>query len=164
MGGGNSFLEMGQDVHLVWLKRDLRLRDHPCLHEVGKRCAAGDRMLAVYVYEPLVYEASEFDVCHLYFINECLAELREGLRKLGGELLVVRGDIIPVITQLTLDHSVTHLWAHEETGNMTTFARDLQVAEWARQTGVSFIELPQNGVVRRPVSYTHLTLPTTPYV
>lgn len=140
---------MAGDVHLVWLKRDLRLRDHPCFHEVEKRCAAGDHMLAVYVYEPLIYKAEEFDVCHLYFINECLAQLRLDIREVGGELLILKGDILRVLEQVRSHFKVTHLWAHEENGNTVTFERDLRVIAWAQEQGVVFTELPQNGVVRR---------------
>ncbi|MFC4994960.1 cryptochrome/deoxyribodipyrimidine photo-lyase family protein [Rubritalea tangerina] len=140
---------MDDEVHLVWLKRDLRLRDHRCFHEVGRRCAMGHKMLAVYVYEPIVYQAPEFDVSHLYFLNECLLELREGLRRLGGELLILRGEVVRVFEQVRRHFGVTHLWAHEENGNATTFDRDLKVAAWAREQGVLFQEFPQNGVIRR---------------
>lgn len=140
---------MAGNVHVVWLKRDLRLLDHQCFFEVEKRCAQGDKMIAVYVYEPLVYRAVEFDACHLYFINECLTSLRADLNAIGGELLILKGDIVRVLERVRSHFSVTHLWAHEENGNEVTYTRDLHVAAWAKEMGVTMREYPQNGVVRR---------------
>ncbi|WP_018971086.1 cryptochrome/deoxyribodipyrimidine photo-lyase family protein [Rubritalea marina] len=136
-------------MHLVWFKRDLRVCDHRVLHEVAARCAAGEQMLGVYVYEPLVYEAPDFDVCHLRFINECLIELRQNIEALGGTLLILQGEVLRVFEQIRKHFGVTKLWAHEENGNALTFARDLRVAEWAGAQGVEWQEFYQNGVVRR---------------
>ncbi|NDH87824.1 MAG: radical SAM protein, partial [Actinobacteria bacterium] len=41
------------------------------------------------------------------------------------------------------------LWSHEETGNLATYARDQQVARWARDAGVTWTQTPQTGVIRR---------------
>ena len=46
-------------------------------------------------------------------------------------------------------HGIAALWSHEETGNLWTYARDRRVALWAREAGVIWDELPQQGVIRR---------------
>jgi len=51
---------------LVWFKRDLRVADHEPL----ARAASRGPVIALYVYEPSVLRAPEFDACHLDFIND----------------------------------------------------------------------------------------------
>ncbi|MEO1857499.1 MAG: FAD-binding domain-containing protein, partial [Rubritalea sp.] len=135
-------------MHLVWFKRDLRVRDHRGLHEVGHLCSNGEKMLGVYIYEPIIYEAPEFDVSHLYFINDCLIELRKNIEKIGGQLLILRGEVVKVFEQIHNHFGITKLWSHEENGNATTYERDLRVAEWANLKYIEWSEFHQNGVVR----------------
>ena len=70
-------------TQLVWYKRDLRVSDHaPLVHASEAECC-----VCLYVYEPEIIEAEDFDAAHLNFINESLAELRASLRQRGGCLL-----------------------------------------------------------------------------
>ena len=132
-------------VQLVWFKRDLRLADHAPLIEAARRGPC----LCVYVYEPEVFATAEHDPSHLVFVNECLAELREGLRRRGGELVTRTGRLPDVFAELHAQQPFAAIWAHEETGQRVTYERDKRVARWARQQGVGFYEAPSGGVVRR---------------
>ena len=132
-------------IQLVWFKRDLRLEDHAALCQA----AAAGPVLCVYTYEPSLIAADEYHPAHLHFINECLAELRQGLRRLGGDLLLLRGELPEAFARLHAIHPFEAIWAHEETGNGATYARDRRVAAWCREREVAFQELPQNGVIRR---------------
>ena len=59
------------------------------------------------------------------------------------------GEAAEVLEALRGEVRIGGLWAHEETGNAVSYARDRRVRAWARERGLSFHELPQNGVVRR---------------
>ena len=131
-------------VQCVWFKRDLRLADHRPLAEA----ASNGPVVALYVIEPSIIGAADFDALHWNFIREALAELRQGLRERGGDLLVRRGEAVEVLESVRGATGFRQLWAHEETGNALTFARDRAVADWARRMKVTWTELPQNGVVR----------------
>ncbi|MGL4513063.1 MAG: FAD-binding domain-containing protein [Lacipirellulaceae bacterium] len=135
-------------TQLVWFKRDLRLADHAPLVEAAKRGPC----LCLYVYEPEWFRSPEFDTSHLVFVNESLAELREGLRRRGGELVVRSGAMPDVLIDLHATHPFSTVWAHEETGPLWSYARDRRVAHWARDHGVKFYEAPSGGVVRRLAS------------
>ena len=63
-------------------------------------------------------------------------------------LILRRGDIIAVLDELHRATGFPTLWSHKETGNGWTFDRDRRVRAWARDRGVTWVELPQNGVVR----------------
>ncbi|MEN1681949.1 MAG: deoxyribodipyrimidine photo-lyase [Planctomycetota bacterium] len=130
---------------LVWFKRDLRTFDHRPLVEAARRGPC----LCLYAYEPDILAGEDNDACHLEFVNQSLAELREDLRSLGGELIIRTGRLPEVLVELRREVPFEAIWAHEETGNALTFARDRRVARWARENGVGFFETYQHGVVRR---------------
>ena len=130
---------------LVWFKRDLRVFDHEPL-TLGIACG---NIIPVYVIEPEVVNAADFDALHWNFIRESLTELRESLQALGGDLLIERGEVCEVFERLHLNYGFTQIFAHEETGNAITFRRDVRVAAWAKSKQIAFSEYWQNGVVRR---------------
>ncbi len=133
------------DAQVVWLKRDLRLSDHAPLREAARRGPC----LVLYVYEPELLRAPEFDPSHLVFINDCLVELDRRLRALGAWITFRVGRMPDVLDQIHRGHRIGDLWSHQETGTALTYRRDLRVADWAREHGIRWHELPQNGVVRR---------------
>lgn len=136
---------MKSALQVVWFKRDLRMEDHRPLLEAAR---GGAPLLALYVYEPELVGAEDFDSSHLGFINQALAELDARLRAAGGRLTCRVGRLPDVFDQLHAEHGIAGLWSHEETGNALTYARDRRVAAWCRAHGVSWTEIPQHGVFR----------------
>ncbi len=130
---------------LVWLKRDLRLRDHAPLHAAQAAGAAA----ALFVIEPAWLASPEFNASHLQFTLDGLAELRSDLALRGLPLLVRVGEVPAVLQQLRAEWPFEHLLSHEETGTAWSYARDIAVAQGCRAQGVVWQELPQTGVVRR---------------
>ena len=135
---------MNNSPQCVWFKRDLRLLDHAPL--VG--AASAGPVLPVYIIEPEVIHASDFDALHWDFIRESLLDVQSALRERGAVLQVIIGDAVTVLNALHEQYQFTTLWAHEETGNAITYRRDQSVTAWTKESGVSFKELPQNGVIR----------------
>lgn len=131
-------------MQLVWLKRDLRIRDHKPLRQAAKRGPT----LALYVYEPELYERPERHPQHIRFINQSLQELRQNLRKRGGRLILRVGNLPHVFQDLHDQYTINGLWAHEETGLMVTYRRDERVRRWCDSRGIPFHEFPQVGVFR----------------
>ena len=133
-----------QPMDVVWLKRDLRLRDHAPL------LAAADRgpVLCLYVYEPELMAHETTHAAHLAFVNASLAELDCALRERGGGLVTRIGNLPEVFDALHAERPIARLWSHEETGVGITYARDKRVKRWARQRGIEWIELPNHGVFR----------------
>ena len=132
-------------TQLVWYKRDLRVSDHaPLVHDSEAECC-----VCLYVYEPEIIEAEDFDAARLNFINESLVELRESLRQRGGELLLRTGRMPDVLEQLHQEIGFDFIWAHEETFNQISYQRDRRVRAWAKSKQVPLKEIPQYGVVRQ---------------
>jgi len=132
----------------VWLKRDLRVTDHPAL---AAACASarGGAVFAVFLYEPEVLTQPEWDSSHTDFQHECLVELEASLGRCGIRLVTRRGEAVAMLEQIRRETGYRLLVAHEETGTGVTYTRDQRVRRWAREAGVEFLELPQTGVVRR---------------
>ncbi len=135
-----------QPINVVWFKRDLRTQDHAAL---AAACLAGLPVLPLYIVENEYWKQPDTSARQYAFIHDCLVELRDDLLRSGQALIVRQGDAVSILARLHRQHRIAGLFAHEETGNDWTFARDKAVAAWARQSGVAFHEFSQNGVIRK---------------
>jgi deoxyribodipyrimidine photo-lyase len=132
-------------IHVVWLKRDLRIKDHRPLSEASK----SGQVVVLYVFEPSLWATPEMDRSHFDFICESLVELEATLGKIGGRLAIRVGEIPKVFEDIEQDYAIAGLYSHEETGNGLTFDRDKRVISWARERNIPWREFPQTGVIRR---------------
>ena len=136
---------MSAGIHVVWYKRDLRVADHAPLF----RAAQLGPVLPLFIVEPTVIHSPDYAPAHWTFQHACLAELREELAALGQPLVVRVGEALATLQRLAKAVPVAAIYAHEETGNAITDARDRAVRRWACAAGIPFHESPSNGVVRR---------------
>jgi deoxyribodipyrimidine photo-lyase len=130
---------------VVWLKRDLRGRDHAPL----AAAAATDEALAVYVVEPAWLASPECHPRHVAWTLAALGELRATLAARGLPLIVRVGAVPEVFDALQREFAFTRLFSHEETGPRWTWDRDRAVARWCAERGVAWQEFAHTGVVRR---------------
>ena len=133
-------------VQVVWYKCDLRVDDHRPLARAAER----GPILPLYVAEPSVAAGDDYRPRHWTLIREALVELRARLEKRGQPLVVRCGEMPDTLETLRRTVGPLRLWAHEETGNGRTYARDRRVRAWAQEQGVPVTELPSRGVVRGP--------------
>ncbi len=134
-----------QPYGVVWFKRDLRVTDHAPLHAA----AARGPVLCLYVIEPELWRQPDTAMQHYEFILESLRDLYAELRRIGGRLHLVTGEVVDVLERLYALAPFDALYSHEETGNGWTYARDRAVAHWCRANGLTWHEFPQFGVTRR---------------
>ncbi len=135
---------MNESLHVVWFKRDLRIRDHRAL-------AAAARLgpvLPLYVVETEYWRQPDVSARHWAFARESLEQLRVDLGELGQPLVVRQGDVIAILDRIHRKHTIGGLHSHEETGNAWTFERDRNVAAWCRRQGIPWHEQRQHGVIR----------------
>jgi len=129
----------------VWFKRDLRLADHSPLTEALRQ----GPVIGLYLYEPELLASPDWDPSHSRFLAEALRELEAQWARRGGCLILRRGEAVEQLERLHRETGFVRLWSHEETGNRTTFDRDLRVGRWCRDRGIDWQERRQDGVVRR---------------
>lgn len=138
-----------QKVNIVWLKRDLRLDDHkPFFTASGEPYP----VIPLYIFEKQLYQQPDMAFRHWKFVQDCLSDLNQQLEKLGSQLCFQKGEAVEVFKNLFLRYAVQNVYAHEETGNMWTYKRDLAVHELCKTHHVCFQEFPNNSVVRRLAS------------
>jgi len=136
-------------IHLVWLKRDLRLHDHAPLAEASRRCAAGEKAVVFYVRETEYWASDKASQGQWGFVAECLRDLATSLGRINCPLLIAESSSAEIVLESLLDHyDVTELLCHQETGNGWTFERDKRVLHLCRERGVPVREFLQNAVVR----------------
>lgn len=133
-------------IQVVWFKRDLRITDHRPLFEAALRDGP---VVPLFIVEEEILKAPDSSALHWDFQRAALHDLDRQLRALGAPLVIRQGEAVAVLEEIRRGHGIAHLWAHEETGNGISYARDRRVRRWARDSGVPFTEFPQNGVVRR---------------
>lgn len=130
---------------LLWFKKDLRVQDHPALEHA---IALGEPVLCLYILEPDLWAQPDCSFRQYHFLSQSLRDLRDDLRRRGADLVIRVGDAVTVLAVLAQAHDIRRIISHEETGNAWTYARDRRVGAWARAQGMSWVELPQCGVVR----------------
>lgn len=137
---------MKHPVNIVWFKRDLRIHDHAPIFEASKEQLP---ILPLYIVEPEYWQQKFASRRHWHFIHDCLTELRTDCQKLGQPLIVRVGAVNDVFTQLSDTYHINNIYAHEETGNGWTYARDKELLNWCHDNAIPLREYPSNGVVRR---------------
>ncbi|MFN0153177.1 MAG: cryptochrome/photolyase family protein [Gaiella sp.] len=76
------------DASVVLFTRDLRVHDHPALHAA---VAAGGAVVPLFVLDPALLSWHAHPN-RARFLCQCLADLRESLRRRRGDLVLRRGD------------------------------------------------------------------------
>jgi len=97
---------------VVWFKRDLRIEDHLPLLQALQR----GPVLCLSIVEPSLWASPDAARQHYGFLLESLRDLYRALRKVGGQLQVVTGEVTEVLARLYRQAPFAHLYAHEETG------------------------------------------------
>ncbi|MFL3653572.1 MAG: deoxyribodipyrimidine photo-lyase/cryptochrome family protein [Halioglobus sp.] len=137
---------MKKSINIVWFKRDLRINDHRPLLEASRLNTA---ILPLYVVEPEYWQESFSSRRHWHFIFDCLYDLDAALKELGQPLIIKVGDVCDIITSLHLKFHVEGIYAHEESGNLWTYRRDITVKKLCVTKSIPLYEYPLNGVVRK---------------
>lgn len=135
-------------MQVLWFKRDLRLSDHLPLFGAMRNAKHHGLVLPLYIHEPSQILDDHTARQHQLFVHECLDDLHQQLSDVGGYLHEELGEAVDVLAALHAQFKFTHLWAHQETTQLSQYKRDQAVAAWCKSAGVVFIELPQNNVQR----------------
>ena len=78
-----------------------------------------------------------------YFIYDCLCDLNTALTNLGQPLIIKIGDVYTIIKNLHSEHHIEGIYAHEKTGNIWTFRRDVNVKKYVNLTAFPFMNIRQ---------------------
>jgi deoxyribodipyrimidine photo-lyase len=118
---------------LVWFRNDLRINDNEVLTEAVNKA---DVIVPVYCFDPFYYRNTSFSTqktgnFRARFINESVADLRQSLRNLGGELIIRVGDPTVIIPELAQQYQVSEVYHHREVAfEETEISSKVEAALW----------------------------------
>ena len=140
-------------LRVIWLKRDLRLRDHAPLAEAMR---LGGPHLMLYCFEPTDLAHPTTSGRHVAFVQQGLADMDVQLQAWSGE-----GSIRPGVVTTPLHAEATEVFRHlirrfevlgvhsyRESGLRHTYDRDLELVDLFADAGVRWHEHQRDGVHR----------------
>ncbi|TAF43955.1 MAG: DASH family cryptochrome [Sphingobacteriales bacterium] len=113
---------MSEKNILVWFRNDLRTEDNEILLEA---CEKASSIIPVYVFDPRYYQTTTYNTLktgHLraQFILDSVADLKNTLQKLGGDLLVLVGKPEEIIPQIAQKYNADVVYHHREVASEET--------------------------------------------
>ncbi|MBV9943166.1 MAG: deoxyribodipyrimidine photo-lyase [Solirubrobacterales bacterium] len=123
---------------ILWLRRDLRVHDHPALEAAREHA---ERLVPVFCFDERLLRGRHASGPRTQFLLECLADLDGSLRARGSRLVVRHGRPEEEIPALAREVRASRM---HFSGDVSGFARarDARVATALEQAGVSVHEHP----------------------
>lgn len=131
---------MKKSVSVVWLKRDLRTKDHAPLFYAAK---AKLPVIVLYCFEPSLASYYDWDPRHWRFVYESLNDLRGKL-----PLIWTCEEVIPSFEEIARHYKIENVFSSQETGTEITYERDKAFRKWCRNREIKWQEYQSNGVMR----------------
>lgn len=108
------------DTRIVWLRRDLRLDDHPALHAALADADDDTRVVPLFVWDPALVDRGRVSPARLAYLCEALTDLDGRLRDRGARLVMRTGEPAAVVQGVARE---VHASAVHWTRDFTPYAR-----------------------------------------
>jgi deoxyribodipyrimidine photo-lyase len=137
-------------MQIVWIKRDLRTRDHAPLAEAE---ASGLPYRVIFIFEPSLVTHPDCSDRHLRFQWQSIQDMNRAFQGLilDSEARLVDvfwGEAEAVFSSLMEAFDVQRVLSYRESGIEKTFERDKAIAQLLKEKGVVWQEFQRNGVLR----------------
>lgn len=129
-------------LQIVWIKRDLRTRDHAPLAAAE---AAGLPYRVIFIFEPSLVGHADCSDRHLRFQWQAIQDMQQ---RLGRPVDVFWGEAEAVFSSLIEAFDVQLVFSYQESGIEKSFLRDKAIAKLLSGSGVAWQEFQRNGVIR----------------
>lgn len=130
---------------LIWLKRDLRISDHPAFEAAIQTKLP---VYAFYLFEPDLLIQPDVDLRHIRFIKESLLSMNHKLLPLRAVVHSHACNAIEFFQQINERYEIQNLFSHQETGNSESYKRDKQVSEFCKDHGIIWKEFKPSYIIR----------------
>ncbi|MEW8380802.1 MAG: deoxyribodipyrimidine photo-lyase [Candidatus Thiodiazotropha taylori] len=118
---------------ILWLRRDLRLTDHPALLAAIRDA---NYLLPVYIHAPEEEQPWQSGAASNWWLHNSLIALDRDLRKLESGLIIAKGSSRLVLRKLALKHRCQHLF-YTHLPEPASIQRDGRVCRELTKAGVS---------------------------
>ena len=148
---------------VVLFNRVLRLHDHPALATAVRR---SDRVVPLFVVDPSIVGGPFGSPNRLAFLRDTLADLRQGLRRRGGDLVLRHGDPAEVAVAVAAETGATTIHHSADAGRHAQ-RRTARLLRNAAAAGIEVVAHPgvavvEPGLVRPSGGGDHFKV-STPY-
>jgi deoxyribodipyrimidine photo-lyase len=125
---------------LVWLRRDLRLADHPALTAA---CAAHERVLPVYIHAPQEEGSWAPGAASRWWLHQTLGALDQRLAARGGRLHLAAGDTRETLERLIVQSGASAVY-WTRCYEPAVIERDCAIKAALRRRGITVASHPGN--------------------
>lgn len=137
---------MKKRVNIVWLKRDVRLIDHPPLYRAAEE---GLPIVLVYCFEQELIKLPIYSPRHWRFVVQGLRDIYGQLRKSHPQnVQVVQGNFVDFLKELQEEVEINALYSSQETGIQWTFDRDKAVKKFLKEQLIPWVDINTEGIRR----------------
>jgi len=119
--------DMSRKTILVWFRNDLRIHDNEMLIEA---IARAENVLPVYCVDPRYFGKTSYGTqksgyLRTQFLLQSIDSLKDGLQRLGGNLLIQAGKPEDVLPALCRQYNASEVYHHREVAEEETFISGL---------------------------------------
>lgn len=133
-------------INIVWLKRDLRTRDHSAF---GAAEAEGIPFLALYLFEPSIMSHPDTSDRHLQFVYHSIQDMNASLKSISnGSVMMLYGEALDVFSELSSRFDIKKVFSYQESGTQITWDRDKAVRQLLTARDINWTEFQRDGVKR----------------
>ncbi len=116
---------------VVWMRRDLRVRDNAALHEA---CRQAEQVIPLFVLDPTILKRPDTGAARVVFLLDALKVVDANLQGLGGRLIVRQGRMPEAVVQAAAEFGADGVF-HQREFEPFGRKRDEAVAEALRECG-----------------------------
>lgn len=137
---------MKERINIVWLKRDVRLIDHPPLYRAAQE---GLPILLVYCFEKELIKLPIYSPRHWRFVVQGLRDVYSQLRNSHPQnVQVIQGNFVDFLKALQEEVTINALYSSQETGMQWTFDRDIAVKKFLEEQQIPWLDISTDGIRR----------------
>lgn len=136
---------MKDEINIVWLKRDLRTRDHEPIFQAEQ---SGKPMLLLYILDDSIIGYEDTSRRHLRFIGQSLKVMNDTLKEKEHHVYALQGNTSDIFRWLFKKYTVGKVFSYQESGTELTWEIDKEVAKLCNEFGVLWTEIEKDGVIR----------------
>jgi len=133
------------DINIVWLKRDIRTKDHLPLQRAEE---AGLPYLILFIFEPDMIEYGDLSYRHLQFQYHSLLDFNRTLEPFHKKAQLFYGKAIDIFSYLAANFSIKSMFSYQESGILLTYERDKKIAALCKSQHINWHQYQRDGVVR----------------
>ena len=133
-----------ESVTVIWLKRDLRLRDHEPLYRAVE---AHEKVLLLFCWEPSLIADPHMDVRHWRFLQQSIDDINSQIPIPSG-VLTLHCEVVEAFELIAQHYNISAVRSYQETGLKVTYNRDKTVSSYLKSNDISFFESQYGAVIR----------------